>query len=699
MKLKRIGALIASTVMVGTTLSIMPVSTAETALKAPTPYSGACGDVHIVSANGTGWGGRNKQDNASDFMMKPLVDSVKSQLPGKVSNYDITYPASVGALASLSPQADNSATYGLSRLEGDMKGLKHLQDFHNKCPNSMIVFTGYSQGASVAGDLAALVANGAVPGMGPDNILGAVLLADPGRGGTSQYTGPKQNTRSWIPLPPNVKYNRNGEVSTATSNSTVGWTGQRSLPFTGIEGRVISICNDSDTACAAQKGSALRALADMSDKDIWPNVGYRHGDSLFSSVIAGSIDVVPNLLSAFPQLLKSTDYGPVFDRLEQQFYVNKTANKLDRAVLMNAVNELRGLFAILHRGDMYGPNTADNKILGHLLGVGYPMLKPQLKNMGINPQHVDMVEPFVTAATGLVSGIDPLIVAKTEPTLKKIANFQKDHAVYFNAANYPVESKSAMQWGADAIVQGVRNYQSGHANTTNADPRNSGTEVAEPNRKDDGLKSLLGYLQNGTSVLGQETNDYPQPRVPVDPSLVPKPGITDLKQLMEEAARENLWKKQNTGEKPSTSNNDKDRPYYSYMSPDPSLTQLPKPTDSLTVGKENTTSSTTTPTTSSVDREKGVEEEIVEITHDGEGNEVRVTSTRRVDPDTGKIISTGTTTPTTSSTSSTTSSTTSNPEGKGKDKDKDKDKKDDGPRVNTGGSADTWLSRIAHIFL
>lgn len=506
MRFKKIGVS-AFTLALVSTLCIFPQSAQADPPQGIDNYNGGCGAVHIMTASGTGGSGRDKS-NQSDYMMKWMVDAVQKTNPGKVTSYDIGYPSSAGALYSLIPTQDNSANYGLSRLEGDMNGLKHLKNYISNCPDSAVAFTGYSQGASVAGDLAALAANGAVPGLKQDKIIGAMLFADPGRSGASQYGGPKEGNKTWIPIPQNAIYQRNGEFSTAQNRKTIGWTGQRSLPFTGIEGRVISICNDSDLACAAAPGSAHRAIADFSDKDIWPNKSYREGLSL-SQVAVRNPEMIGIFLDLLIKLAVNEDYDPVLNEIGQKVQ-NTKASPLEKGVAINAIHELQELLKILERPDMYGTGIPDRGKIAHILSIGWPTFKGEIDKFNPPPEVKTGIEVFV-AAMGAFSGVPSDVNQRVEPMIRYIVNFPKEHAVYFGTEKSTINGQSAKDWGANALAQGVSNYLAQKSVTIQADGNNpgTGTEKAESDRLDDGLKAMLQFNEKGYHVLGEDTDDYP----------------------------------------------------------------------------------------------------------------------------------------------------------------------------------------------
>lgn len=48
----------------------------------------------------------------------------------------------------------------------------------------------------------------------------------------------------------------------------VGLAGTRRASFNGLEGKVLSLCNGADMACATDPDSVLRAVADVAGRDV-----------------------------------------------------------------------------------------------------------------------------------------------------------------------------------------------------------------------------------------------------------------------------------------------------------------------------------------------------------------------------------------------------------------------------------------------
>jgi hypothetical protein len=119
--------------------------------------------------------------------------------------------------------ASGGLGYNFSRRTGVDNATKLIEDQSTKCPDTRFLLTGYSQGAHVAGDLAALIGAQQSP-VKPDKILGVALLSDPGQ-------APQ------------------GEPTLGVTGPAVGFAGARPGGFGALVDRVISVCAPDDFYC------------------------------------------------------------------------------------------------------------------------------------------------------------------------------------------------------------------------------------------------------------------------------------------------------------------------------------------------------------------------------------------------------------------------------------------------------------------
>lgn len=207
-----IGTVVAFTMMVSTTAVMMP-TTASAA-------TGSCFDTFNLFIPGT-WETSENADPATPVgMLAPISQSIEQRNGERSETYTLPYMARA---------FDNGHTYGDSKADGLNRASELLSDTVARCPNTRYTVTGYSQGADIAGDLAAAIGNGRGP-VPADRVLAVGLLADPGSGTT-------------------------GEAVVGPRASGKGIADPRPGGMGALSGRVASICDPADLYCSIQKGS------------------------------------------------------------------------------------------------------------------------------------------------------------------------------------------------------------------------------------------------------------------------------------------------------------------------------------------------------------------------------------------------------------------------------------------------------------
>lgn len=527
---RKVLPLLASTVMVASAAPIFSAATASAeGLKDPNTTIGDCAPVHVMTFRGTGGSNNTNNTGFHDPLSQgenSFVEVLKRDHPGKVSFHEIKYSSSAGALYSaIQIAGQGGTTYGDSRLDGDAYGVKYAQEYKKKCPDSKLAIIGYSQGGSVGGDVAALLANGAAKNVTAEDIISVILIADPGNGGGSSYSGPSKANKAYVPIPEGAEYGKNGEfISSPVGKDRTGWTGQRSLPFTGLEGRVISLCNPKDMACSTKTGSVMQDIADLSDKDIYPNDAYQSETPLGGSALGGSL---PQILSSFVSadvikgLLTEDDWGPTLDTIDKKIDEKEGIDNNLRGQMHNAVNEIREMFKILHSEKGYGPNVTDKQIIGHILSY-------------VNQHGMDMINIPDEWKAGISLAIPVLAKdsmsipegtrARMEQELAQVEGFARTHGSYYMAdpkVGHHIGSTPSAHWGAKALSKGIATYLSGNSFTVEPGSSPAGDlEVANPNRKDDGLRDLLKNFKEGVENPRENPNgqggDPHTPNLPDD---------------------------------------------------------------------------------------------------------------------------------------------------------------------------------------
>ena len=235
----------------------------------------SCTPIHSVATMGTGASSSNASTEARNYDpdYAPFLQSKFGK--DKVSEWNNNYPASVGAISAFwgllgMDGGKEQVSFGKSIAAGVANAERHMSEYKRACPNTKFVISGYSQGASVAGDVARDISAGKVAGVTPDDVVSVVLIADPGRSSNSayeSYTGTPSTL--YGPVPPGVM-GKNFEIISPASGALsdrIGWTGERPGRFEGMYGKVLSLCTEDDLACSAPPNSYLRAMADYAMKE------------------------------------------------------------------------------------------------------------------------------------------------------------------------------------------------------------------------------------------------------------------------------------------------------------------------------------------------------------------------------------------------------------------------------------------------
>lgn len=121
------------------------------------PFASAdpCPDVEVVFARGTG------EPPGFGGVGQAFVDSLRSQLPGRsVGAYPVNYPA--------------TGDYRNSALAGASDAGAHVGDMIANCPNTKMVLSGYSQGASVMD-----FSTESMPPQTADHVAAVTLFGNP----------------------------------------------------------------------------------------------------------------------------------------------------------------------------------------------------------------------------------------------------------------------------------------------------------------------------------------------------------------------------------------------------------------------------------------------------------------------------------------------------------------------------------------
>jgi hypothetical protein len=214
----RLTALTAAT-LVGFGL-LTHTSSAEADEPDGTAFGQACGAVTVLAIPGSN---ETRDGVGRDAAVATLADAtayVTEHADASVRTHYLGYPAQL-------------VPYGDSRAHGYEAAWSTVNYYAQQCPYTSFILLGYSQGAHIAGDLAATIGIQASP-VSADRIRSVHLLADPARDPDVPVVG--------------------------SGGASGGMFGQRG-DFGALNGRVTEYCNDQDAVCNSSFSSVGNSLA------------------------------------------------------------------------------------------------------------------------------------------------------------------------------------------------------------------------------------------------------------------------------------------------------------------------------------------------------------------------------------------------------------------------------------------------------
>lgn len=218
----------------------------------PAAQPASCPDVQMVSVPGTWESSPDDDPHHPTFNPNALLLNVTGPVAehfgaspdddgGRVDVVTVPYVAQFAR-----PFAPPEATYDDSRAQGTEATKKILADRHGECSLTTYVLIGFSQGAVIAGDVAAQIGqgNGPVPA---DLVLGVGLVADGRRkagvpGAAAQQLGVSTGEGAEVML---------GGVHDVPGFPGTTLTGARPGGFGALAGRTVQICAPGDLICDA----------------------------------------------------------------------------------------------------------------------------------------------------------------------------------------------------------------------------------------------------------------------------------------------------------------------------------------------------------------------------------------------------------------------------------------------------------------
>ncbi|MFR9752752.1 cutinase family protein [Nocardia sp. 004] len=231
---------------------VRPPGPGPTPPRPPASQPASCPDVQMISVPGT-WESNSFDDphhptaNPASLMLS-VSEPIAQRFPAdRVDVYTIPYVAQFSNPIAIPP--DGQQSYNNSRSEGVQRTIDVMADRHAECPLTTYVLAGFSQGAVIAGDVAARIGAGQGP-VPAELVLGVTLIADGRRTGE---TGPGQPVQIGTP-PPGV----GAEVALQGLDVPgITMTGPRPGGFGALADRTYTICAPGDLVCDAPR-EALR---------------------------------------------------------------------------------------------------------------------------------------------------------------------------------------------------------------------------------------------------------------------------------------------------------------------------------------------------------------------------------------------------------------------------------------------------------
>lgn len=220
-----------------------PVPTPPGLPRPPVSQPASCPDVQLLAIPGT-WESSSTDDphnptaNPKSLMLN-VTRPMQQQFAGsRLDVYTVPYVAQFSNPIAFPP--DGQASYNDSRSEGTSRAMAELTTMYKNCPLTTYVLAGFSQGAVIAGDIAADIGAGKGP-VPANQVLGVMLIAD-GR----RDPGPGQAIEVG-PTPPGI-----GAEVTLKGLSVPGITMTGPRPgFGSLAGRTYTICAKGDLICDA----------------------------------------------------------------------------------------------------------------------------------------------------------------------------------------------------------------------------------------------------------------------------------------------------------------------------------------------------------------------------------------------------------------------------------------------------------------
>lgn len=206
----------------------------------PTAQPADCPDVQVISIPGTWESSATDSPTAPHANRRSLMLQVSGPLQrqyktGRATVYTVPYVAQFHNPVAVPP--DGQVTYAASRKQGTDRAVAEITRVYKHCPLTGFVLMGFSQGATIAGNIASDIGNARGP-IPAENVLGVGLVSDSRRvQGEAKAIGPDPEGQG-------VEILFGG-----LSLMGVDLQGKRDGAFGTLAARTVSICGSRDPIC------------------------------------------------------------------------------------------------------------------------------------------------------------------------------------------------------------------------------------------------------------------------------------------------------------------------------------------------------------------------------------------------------------------------------------------------------------------
>jgi Cutinase len=251
------------------------LSTAPQPLAAP----GACPAVEAIAVPGTTQTTPQADPNTPVGVLGDVLEPIKQHSHVTLATYYTPYPATIFG-------GTEGGGYMASKQAGIDSTNARMRTVASHCKATVFLLSGYSQGADVAGDVAAAIGHnkGVIPA---DRLLGVALLADPSQSPVDQ---------------PTVGLNQPG----------MGFAGVRSGGFGSLTDRngILSVCAPLDYYCNLPQGDLVMRFIGHLGSHLDASDPAGSAQKLATIFMAGLVAPATEAINQILQLVRQPDLIP-----------------------------------------------------------------------------------------------------------------------------------------------------------------------------------------------------------------------------------------------------------------------------------------------------------------------------------------------------------------------------------------------------